>query len=384
MATWQTVSTPNTGTAIIYDMLGLGSGKFVAVGTGGTVLTSADHGLTWTARTAAAANDWTGLAYNGTTVVAVSNNGANRVMVSTDDGHTWTGKTAAEANDWTSVTYASFLGMFIAVSQSGVHRVMTSVNSGATWSTRTAASANLWCGIASSGSLVLAFSQDNQAMSSPDGINWTAKTAPTGSTAGGQGNGIISYLPSAGVFGVGGFTGTFHAVLMTTTDGTAWTYQTAAPLTGYFTLYSTIAANEIGGFVGSLPGDSAFNPTPTIIGISTDAGVTWTATNTTFSSTQWSSAAWDSTTKTVVFWDFAQTNTMLVGSFVSPTVVSVSPARGTIRGGTVVTVTGTDLGSVTSVLFGASAASGVVVASSTSLTCIAPAHAAGAVDVTVS
>src|SRR5262245_43074002 len=126
MATWSLNAIPALGGSQINDILGLGSGKFVAVGNAGYVITSDDSGATWTSRTAAAANDWIGLAYDGTTVVAVASTGASRVMVSTNDGHTWTSKSASEANNWVSVTYASFLGMFIACSTDGTHRIMTS------------------------------------------------------------------------------------------------------------------------------------------------------------------------------------------------------------------------------------------------------------------
>lgn len=67
----------------------------------------------------------------------------------------------------------------------------------------------------------------------------------------------------------------------------------------------------------------------------------------------------------------------------TPTVTKVSPARGAVAGGTVVHVTGTSLTEATSVRFGSAPATSVTVNSSTSLTVVAPAGAAGTVDVTV-
>jgi hypothetical protein len=70
-----------------------------------------------------------------------------------------------------------------------------------------------------------------------------------------------------------------------------------------------------------------------------------------------------------------------------PTVSSVSPANGGVAGGTGVTITGTNFGGtgafVPVVTFGGVAATNVVVTtgSFTQITCTAPAHAAGAVDV---
>jgi hypothetical protein len=64
-------------------------------------------------------------------------------------------------------------------------------------------------------------------------------------------------------------------------------------------------------------------------------------------------------------------------------VTSVSPGAGSIDGGDVVTITGQGFVTGSSVFFGGSAASGVDVSDTTSLTAVTPAHASGFVDVTV-
>jgi hypothetical protein len=66
-----------------------------------------------------------------------------------------------------------------------------------------------------------------------------------------------------------------------------------------------------------------------------------------------------------------------------PTVTKLSPASGPVAGGTPVTITGTNFSGVTAVKFGANATTSFTVNSATSLTAIAPAEAAGKVDVTV-
>jgi hypothetical protein len=67
-----------------------------------------------------------------------------------------------------------------------------------------------------------------------------------------------------------------------------------------------------------------------------------------------------------------------------PTISGISPASGTTAGGTAVTVTGTNFAAgATTVTFGGTAATGVVVASSTSLQAVTPARAAGQADVVV-
>ncbi len=71
------------------------------------------------------------------------------------------------------------------------------------------------------------------------------------------------------------------------------------------------------------------------------------------------------------------------GGVTPPTVSGVSPSIGSTDGGTLVTVSGTGFTNGDAVDFGPSAASDVTVASGTSLTAVAPAGAAGPVDVTV-
>jgi IPT/TIG domain len=64
-----------------------------------------------------------------------------------------------------------------------------------------------------------------------------------------------------------------------------------------------------------------------------------------------------------------------------PVVSSVSSSSGPTAGGTTVTISGSRLADVTGVTFGGVAATGVTLVSDSQVTAIAPAHAAGAVDV---
>jgi hypothetical protein len=67
----------------------------------------------------------------------------------------------------------------------------------------------------------------------------------------------------------------------------------------------------------------------------------------------------------------------------APTISGVSPNTGLTAGGTVVSITGTNLTGATAVNFGANAATSVMVNSATSVTATSPAGSAGVVDVTV-
>jgi IPT/TIG domain/PASTA domain len=67
----------------------------------------------------------------------------------------------------------------------------------------------------------------------------------------------------------------------------------------------------------------------------------------------------------------------------APAVTSMSPASGSISGGTTVTITGTNLGGASAVKFGGTLATGFTVNSDTQITAIAPSSAIlGSVDVT--
>lgn len=69
--------------------------------------------------------------------------------------------------------------------------------------------------------------------------------------------------------------------------------------------------------------------------------------------------------------------------YIIPTITSVSPTSGNKDGGTPVTITGTNFTGTTSVTFGGVFATSVIVVSDTEITCIAPAGAAGPVNVVV-
>lgn len=72
-----------------------------------------------------------------------------------------------------------------------------------------------------------------------------------------------------------------------------------------------------------------------------------------------------------------------IATKLAPTVTAASPTTGSHNGGTTVTLTGTLFASGARVFFGTVEATGVVVVSAVSITCVTPAHVADLVDVTV-
>jgi hypothetical protein len=87
-----------------YQSICRGAGLYVAVGNYGAVSTSPD-GSTWTARTAANANNWISVTYAAGQYVAVGVDlGHGEVVMTSPDGFTWTERTA-EFNQWLGIAY---------------------------------------------------------------------------------------------------------------------------------------------------------------------------------------------------------------------------------------------------------------------------------------
>ena len=128
----------------------------------------------------------------------------------------WTGRTAPEANQWESVTYAN--GLFVAVgwSNSVANRVMTSPD-GVTWTARSAPSSQ-WQSVTYGNGLFVAVANYNtdRVMTSPDGITWTARTAAAAAqwTSVTYANGLFVAVASSSNY------------VMTSPDGVTWTART--------------------------------------------------------------------------------------------------------------------------------------------------------------
>jgi hypothetical protein len=173
----------------------------------------------------------------------------------------------------------------------------------------------------------------------------------------------------------------------------------------------TVTVNNPGGKSGSLASAFTYIPSPTVSGVSPSSGVVaggtavsitgsnfTTGATVTFGSTVATSVVVVSSTSITAITpsDTAGAVTVTVtlngqsGSLTNgftyigqPTVTSVSPNSGSTLGQTAVTITGTNFALGATVTFGSTAATSIVVASSTSITAITPAGSAGAVTVIV-
>ena len=216
---WTVETATSTGlTAVTYGMAN-GTGIYVAVGTN-QVFTSPD-GITWTARTAAAANAWSAITFGNGLFVAVASSGSgNRVMTS-PDGITWTARTSAANNSWDGISYGN--GKFVAVAISGTgNRIMTS-SDGITWTLPTypAGGETNYYSVAYGNGIFVAMGSAATSMISSDGVTWTQETQTSAVWVGvAFGDGLFFAVSQGG-----------GTEIISSTDGITWTTR-PFPFTG--------------------------------------------------------------------------------------------------------------------------------------------------------
>tara|TARA_R110000868_G_scaffold404974_1_gene683848 strand:+ start:669 stop:3095 length:2427 start_codon:yes stop_codon:yes gene_type:complete len=189
---------------------------FVAVGTGGKIMTSSD-GTTWTSRTPSTTPNFKDVAYGNGVWVAVGSTtgGGPNPLLTSSDGITWTVPATAPAAALAGVVYGN--GLWVAI---GSGRSAISSDNGATWTNTTGISAlssftakiayanGLFVGI---GSLLGDFA------TSSDGITWVANTPSPATTLTDvvYGNGLFVALGGSGI-------------ILTSPDGMTWTQYAGA------------------------------------------------------------------------------------------------------------------------------------------------------------
>lgn len=223
------------------ETVAYGGGRFVALANNAStnsILTTLD-GASWTSATIPT-GDWLAVTYGNGRFVAVTYQGTNRIMYSAD-GLSWTAVAAPAggANAWRSVTYGN--GLFVAVAcglgttcGAGTGNFVMTSPDGVTWTARSAPG-KIWNSVTYGNGLFVAVSESTGSgniMTSPDGITWTSRTsALTGFYKVVYGNGrfvATSWLsPSA---------------VATSPDGITWSSQT---LTGVSSLSNIMYANNL-------------------------------------------------------------------------------------------------------------------------------------------
>ena len=246
--------------ATVWRRVTYGNGLFVAVGdTAGPWIMTSPDGATWTARTPPTGDNWSAVTWGNGRFVAVAYNSAN--IATSPDGITWTLRTAPSASGWGAITCGN--GVYVAVAFTGTQRVMRSVD-GVTWTAHTPSEPKAWLDVAYGNGLFVAIANSgtgNDAMTSPDGITWTARGGGGSSITYGNGRFVTVQASSAqtrtspdGIAWTSTFTaesnlwttvtygnGLFVAVsstgtnrVMTSPDGATWTARAAAQANTWF------------------------------------------------------------------------------------------------------------------------------------------------------
>jgi hypothetical protein len=177
-------------------------------------------------------------------------------------GQTWiSGDTTAAGdtgeNNWNSVVWAASApngsggtGLFVAGASSGTsNRIMTSPD-GINWTARGSAADLVWSSIAWSPTLALFVATSatagagNKVMTSPDGITWTSRASAIDANSWNS----VTWSPSLGIFVAVANAGTGNKV-MTSPDGINWTSRASAVDTSNW--FSVVWSPELAIFVAT-------------------------------------------------------------------------------------------------------------------------------------
>jgi len=200
-----------------------GNGKFVVVGYGPTVLTSPD-GISWSSQTVPTTENLERVGFGNGVFIAV---GDKRAILSSSDGITWTLREFKGANPEYGIVYGN--GVWVAVgANSRIWR--SNDSSGETWTRisppaipgvpgttefrRVAFGNNMFVAV---GDTKAGGTTHGIIVTSPDGLNWTSRTVPTGTVF------LRGVRYGVGSFVVTGYSGT----ILTSTDGVTWVRRTS-------------------------------------------------------------------------------------------------------------------------------------------------------------
>lgn len=226
----------------------------------GFIYTSADTGVSWSARYAAGPYFYEALAGSSDLVKLVGGNLNGYVYTSTDSGATWVQRTASPLTNGFSRAASSSTGVKLVVAEVGF--LYTSTDSGISWTQRVGAGSRYWTGLASSSDgvkLVAGAYYDGILTSTDSGATWTLQA--------GAGihnwQGVASSSDGVRLAAIGG-----QDVYTSADSGVTWIQQ---PNVGTSSLKSIATSSD-----GS---KLAVTEASGYIHTSSDYGVTWTQQN---------------------------------------------------------------------------------------------------------
>ena len=372
-------------------------GTLNAAATGTSRVMTSPDGITWTARDidVSAANEIRDVCWAPSIglFIACKISGTDRIVTS-PDGTNWTSRAIPEANTWNSVAWSPGLSIAVAVASSGTNRGMSSTN-GTSWTVRTM-SANSWNAVCwcsgfngGSGRFVAGTTTGGHEAYSDNGTSWTVQSGLFGAQSI-AGPGSMAYSPTIGSTGRAvAIMGNNDNPVWTSDDGAAWTQRTMPTTGANRPAWFGVCWDASASLFVCVGRDGSTNNNQ--IAYSAD-GITWTEQDPGVATPEpwrniayapslgYSAASADNTTN-----DGLSIITLL-GAAAAPNTTSIAPTSGYTRGGAAsavhtVTINGTDFVNGCTVEFDGVAATSVVFVSSIQVTCVYPAHAAGAVAV---
>lgn len=374
-------------------------GLLCAAGSGGGTCRSSD-GITWTINTPITGTpNLTGMAWGNGCFVTMSADG-DEIWRSTN-GSTWTQVASfGDQTTWTRVIYSSELGLFLLIG-AGAQNIMTSPD-GITWTDRTFDATHVYQQIEYANGLFCIGRRTAGTMflyTSPDGITWTEQEIPTISPSG-TGTfilhrNLLTWSPELELLIIDGVESTdtkLVVVLVPVDQGV--TVTDVVPGSGSVVGGDLVEIIGTGFQAGAdVVIDHVFATditvvSPTLITCRVPAHPIPAVVDVTVTNPD------NSFGTGVAQYEYTQPidpetglpevvpSINWFGSGCSP--AAIVPNRGTMAGGTAVTIHGTGFKQDSTVLFGGTPATSVVVdPSGTSITCITPPHQVGAVDIVI-
>ena len=191
-----------------------GNGKFVLGGSGSALLSSSTDGINWTRQISGTGNDWiSGVAFGDGRFVAVGTAGSSvpRILFSTN-GTGWETVVSPTANTLTAVAYGN--NRFVAVGTLGA---VISSSDGRNWAAHSSGTQQALYAITHSGSRFIAGGEGATIVTSVDGISWSPAAPPAFNVRGlAAGDGAVI---AVGLYqGSQPYEGRYHA----SSDGITW------------------------------------------------------------------------------------------------------------------------------------------------------------------
>lgn len=246
-------------------------------------------GLVWVNRTPATSINWKAVSWSTKSEIfaAVADSGSNRVMTS-PDGIVWTNATGGLSSvAWADITYSPELDRFVAVGNGNI-TYSTGTGSWTILNNATITGGN-WISVEWSPELsmfVAVSISGTAAMTSPDGITWTARTASKESLL------VLSlaWSPSLKLFVATG-TNNGDRNAMTSPDGITWTIRTTTSISTADSWSKITWSEALGKFV-AIGGTTVSNVIATL---TSEDGINWTINTSPWaygSAQSWTALSW--------------------------------------------------------------------------------------------